>query len=378
MAEEKQDEASKTEEPTHKRIEDARKKGQIAGSREVNHFFMLLAFTFIIGVLGPHLMNQTGGILKPFITQPDMVEVSGLAFEQQMGELMGNVAALLALPMLLFIIAALAPNVIQNKWVFSAEQIKPKLEKLSPFKGLGRMFGLKAIIEFTKNLLKLTIIGVACVIALLPFTDHFARLLNSGMGEALQFGRFLALRMLIAAVIILFLFAIVDFVYQRFMLLKQLRMTKQEVRDEYKQQEGDPHVKAKVKQIRRDRARKRMMANVPKADVIITNPTHYAVALQYDPDSMKAPLLTAKGADAVAARIREAAEKHKVPIIRNPPLCRILYDSTDIDEEIPYEHYQAVAKIIGYVYRLKGKVPKKKPGNDKGGSSPFPNIKMKK
>lgn len=376
MAEEKQDDASKTEEPTHKKLEDARKKGQIAASREVNHFFMLLALAFILGVLGPHLFNQAGGILKPFITQPDMVEISGLAFEQQMKELMLNVAALMAVPIMLFGIAAIAPSVIQNKWVFTTEHVKPKFEKLSPMKGLSRLMGMKAIIEFIKNLAKLTIIGIACVIVLLPFTDKFHSLLNAGMAEALDFGKFLALRMLIAALIILFLFALIDFVYQRFMLMKQLRMTKQEVKDEYKQQEGDPHVKAKVKQLRRERARKRMMANVPKADVIITNPTHYAVALEYDPDSMKAPKLTAKGADAVAARIREAAEKHKVPIIRNPPLCRVLYDTTDIDEEIPYEHYQAVAKIIGYVYKLKGKQPKKKP--DAGGPNPFSNMKLKK
>jgi flagellar biosynthetic protein FlhB len=375
MAEEAQDDSSKTEEPSHRRLEEARKKGQIAASREINHFFMLLAFTFIIAVLGPAMLNQAGSMLKPFITQPDMVEVSGLAFEQQMREVVLNTAAVLMLPILLFLIAAFAPSVMQNKWVFTTEQIKPKWDKLSLFKGMGRLFGLKALVEFLKNLLKLTIVGVAVTLAILPFTDHFVMLLNSGLAESLEFGRILAMRMLMTATIILFFFGIVDYFYQRFMLMKQLRMSKQELKDEYKQQEGDPHVKAKVKQLRRERARKRMMANVPKADVIITNPTHYAIALEYDPENMAAPKLTAKGTDAVAKRIREAAEKAKVPIVRNPPLARILYDTTDIDEEIPYEHYQAVAKIIGYIYKLKGKQPKKR---DEKSTNPFKNLKMEK
>lgn len=375
MAEEKQDEASKTEEATPRKLEEARKKGQIPASREVNHFFMITALIFVVAVLGPYLSQQIGSVLKPFITQPDMVEVSGFAFEDQMNDLLINVGAIMVLPILLFVVAALSPSVVQNKWVFTTEQIKPKLEKLSVFRGFGRLFGLKALVEFIKNLLKLTIIGIACVLIILPFTDRFTGLMNMSVIESLDFSRYLAMRMLLTAIIILFFFAIIDFLYQRFSLLKQLRMTKQEVKDEYKQQEGDPHVKAKVKQLRRERAKKRMMENVPKADVIITNPTHYAIALEYDPDNMRAPKLTAKGVDAVAARIRESAEKHKVPIVRNPPLARILYDTTDIEEEIPYEHYQAVAKIIGYVYRLKGKKPKKR---DENTLNPFKNMKMQK
>lgn len=375
MAEESQDDSSKTEEPSQHKLNEARKKGQIPSSREVNHFFMLLAFAFVVVGLGPSLSEETTFLLAPFITHPDTLEVSGLAFEIQMQELMINVGILLLLPMFLFIIAAITPNIVQNKLVISTEQIKIKFEKISPLAGLKRLLGLRAIVEFIKNLLKITFVGIVCILVILPFTDHFALLLNTSLQEALQFARMLTQRVLIAAICILFLLAIVDFLYQRFIHLKKLRMTKQEVKDEYKQQEGDPHIKAKIKQIRRDRARKNMMANVPKADVIITNPTHYAIALEYDPASMKAPKLTAKGTDLVAKRIREAAEKHKVPIIRNPPLARILYDTTDVDEEVPYEHYQAVAKVIGYVYKLKGKQPKKR---DDKSANPFQNMKMKK
>jgi len=361
MSEEQQDEASKTEEPTPKRLEEARKKGQIANSREVNHFFMLLAITFLVMVLAAPMFKDTASLLAPFITQPDMLEVSGLAFEEHMAELMINIAVILVLPTLLFIVAALAPAVVQNKFVVTAEHIKPKWEKISPLKGIGRIFGKRALVEIFKNILKLTIVAIACTLVVLPFIPRFEGLTHAPPLASLALSGEISGRMLIAATIILFLLAVLDFFYQRFALLKQLRMTKQEVKDEYKQQEGDPQVKARVRQLRRDRARKRMMANVPKADVVITNPTHYAIALQYDAEKMKAPKLVAKGVDEVARRIRELAEKSKVPIVRNPPLARILYDTTDLDAEIPYAHYQAVAKIIGYVYKLKGKVPKKPP-----------------
>jgi flagellar biosynthesis protein FlhB len=359
MSEEQQDEASKTEEPTPRRLEEARKKGQIASSREVNHFFMLLAITFLIMVLAAPMFKDTTRLLAPFITQPDLFEVSGLAFEEQMAELMTGLAAILVLPILLFIIASLAPAVVQNKFVVAVEHIKPKWDKISPLKGLERLFGKRALVEILKNILKLTLVAIACTLAALPFLPKLEGLTHAPPLAWLALSGEISARMLITATIILFLLAVLDFFYQRFALLKQLRMSKQEVKDEYKQQEGDPQVKAKVRQLRRDRARKRMMANVPKADVVITNPTHYAIALKYDPEKMKAPKLVAKGVDDIARRIRELAEKSKVPIVRNPPLARILYDTTEIDAEIPYAHYQAVAKIIGYVFKLKGKVPKK-------------------
>jgi flagellar biosynthetic protein FlhB len=193
----------------------------------------------------------------------------------------------------------------------------------------------------------------------------------------LEYTQAISIKVLTAICIFLFLLAIIDYLYQRFNILKSLRMSKHELKEEYKQQEGDPHVKQRLRALRRERAQKRMMANVPKADVIITNPTHYAIALKYDAATMQAPVLLAKGADEVAARIREKAGEHKIPIIRNPPLARILYDTTDVDDEIPIEHYQAVAKIIGYVYRLKGKGPKEPPTKGKGGKGNVPTLKMK-
>ncbi len=356
MAEESEDDSSKTEEPSQKKLEEARKRGQIASSRELTHFFMMLAFTFYVF----HLAGRTGhgalDALTPFITRPDQYEMSAGGVIDMFQDITTRMLLLLAIPFLITIVAALAPAVLQRKIVFSTEHITPKLSKISPREGFTRMLGLKAIVEFLKNLLKVLIIGVMGVMIALPYQHELPQLLHSADKYTwAEYAQRICGKLLIAACLFLFLLGIIDYLYQRFLIMKSLRMSKQELKDEYRQQEGDPHIKGKLKQIRKERARKRMMANVPKADVIITNPTHYAVALKYDAAKMPAPIVLAKGADVVAGRIREIAGKHKIPILRNPPLARILYDTTDIDDPIPVEHYQAVAKIIGYVYRLKGK-----------------------
>ncbi len=377
MSEESEDDSSKTEEPSQKKLEEARKKGQVPSSRELNHFFMMLAFVFFVLTLGPATGRDTINLLSPFITQPDHYEMSAGGVSDTLRELVFGFLLLLSLPFLLTIVAALAPAVLQRKMIISAEHIMPKLSKISPLSGFGRIFGLKALIEFLKNLLKIFVVGVICTMVVMPYRHELPQLLHSANQlTLLEYSQKISGKVLTAVCIFLFLLSIMDYLYQRFMIMKSLRMSKQEMKDEYKQQEGDPHVKGKLRQIRRDRAKKRMMANVPKADVIITNPTHYAVALKYDPDKMPAPVVLAKGADEVAARIREMATGHKIPIVRNPPLARILYDTTDIDDEIPVEHYQAVAKIIGYVYRLKGKALPETQGKSGGKGKP-PTLKMK-
>jgi flagellar biosynthetic protein FlhB len=356
MAED-QDDSSKTEEPSHKKLEEARKRGQLVSSREVNHFFIIVAFTFFVLSLGPHMAQGVVQLLEPFITQPDEMEMSAAGFSSIMRDVIIGTALLLAIPLLATFAAALAPSFIQNKWVIAVESIKPKFEKISPKAGLKRLLGMKAWVEFLKNLLKIAVIAAIAVSIALPHRHELESLPALGSTGMLAFAQAIAAKMLLAVCVLLFLLSIGDYLWQRHTFLKQMRMSRQEMKDEYKQQEGDPHIKQKLKQIRREKARQRMMANVPKADVIITNPTHYAVALQYDPSKMPAPKLIAKGADDVAGRIREMATKNKIPIVRNPPLARILYDTTDIDDEIPIEHYAAVAKVIGYVYKLKGKKP---------------------
>lgn len=373
MADDSQDESSKTEEPTQRKLEEARKKGQVVQSREINHFFMMFAFTLIIMAIIPYTMRDALNNLSPFITAPDQIDITSTAFADLSKDVLIQAFLVMLVPTLLLIVAALAPAVIQNKFFFASERIMPKLEKISPMKGFSRIFGFKAFIEFLKNMLKVIVIGVIAYLVLAPQYKYAAVTVDMNLFSILETTKSLTVRLLIAVTCFLFFLAALDYFYQRFQFMKSMRMSKQEVKDEYKQQEGDPHIKGKRKQIAREKAQKRMMSNVPKADVVITNPTHFAVALQYEQGSMQAPKVIAKGADDVAMRIREIAEKHKIPVMRNPPLARVLYDTTDVDDEIPYEHYAAVAKIIGYVYKLKGKSMKPAGGN-KGGPPTMPKI----
>ena len=380
MSEEAEDDASKTEEPSQKRLDEARKKGQTVSTRELNHFFMMLALAVFVMILAPHFCISMMDMLTPFISRPDAFEITPAGVQDTFSNVLAETALRMAGPLvLLSFVAAIAPAVIQGKLIISAESIKPKLSKLSPLAGFKRIFGMKALVEFLKNFLKVLVVGTAAVMTVLPYRNNMERLVSTDKSSMLEFTQQMAGRMLIAACIFLFLLSLIDYVYQRIIFMKQMRMTKQELKDEYKQQEGDPLVKSKIRQLRHERAKKRMMANVPKADVIVTNPTHYAIALQYDSMVMPAPIVLAKGTDEVALRIREMATKHKIPIVRNPPLARVLYDTADIDEEIPVEHYQAVAKIIGYVYKLKGKTPPtSQPGRSKGQTGNKPILKTKK
>lgn len=373
MADDSQDESSKTEEPSQRKLEEARKKGQVVQSREINHFFMMFAFTLIIMAVIPYTMRDALHNLAPFITSPDTVDITSTAFADLSKDVLIQAFLVMLVPTLLLIIAALTPAVIQNKFFFASERIMPKLEKISPMKGFSRIFGFKAFIEFLKNMLKVIVIGAIAYLVVAPQYKYAAVTVDMNISSILETTKSLIVRLLIAVTCFLFFLGALDYFYQRFQFMKSMRMSKQELKDEYKQQEGDPHIKGKRKQIAREKAQKRMMASVPKADVIITNPTHFAVALMYEQGSMQAPKVVAKGVDAVALKIREVAEKHKIPIMRNPPLARILYDTTEVDDEIPYEHYAAVAKIIGYVYKLKGK-SMQKPAASKGGTPKMPKI----
>lgn len=365
---EENDDSSKTEEPSYKKLEEARKKGQLVSTRELNHFFMFLAMIFFVVNMAPGVGRDAFDVLSPFITRPESFEMSAAGVSATLGTLLVDSGLIIALTMLLTFVAALAPSILQGKWVFALEQVKPKLDKISPLAGLKRIYGRKALIEFLKNFVKIMIVAAVCYMAMRPHFHEMPGLVRSGSYFMLEFSGKVAVRILTFILVFLFLLSIVDYLYQRFVFMKSMRMTKQEVKEEYRQQEGDPHLKQKIKQVRTERARRRMMANVPKADVVITNPTHYAVALQYDDKTMMVPKVIAKGADEIAFRIREVAQSHRITIMRNPTLARALYDTAEIDEEIPVQHYQAVAKIISYIYKLKGRKPQAapaKPGSAK-------------
>ena len=350
-----EDDASKTEEPSGKKLGEARERGQVWRSPEFSSWAMLSALMVVLYFFLPRMIRDVTSAVTPFIEKPDQIAVDRGNLG---GVLFGTVYSLLpslAFPVVVILIAAIAPSLLQTGFVFTAQPLKPSLAKLSPLAGLKRMVSLQAALDLAKNLGKLAIVAAVAGYFIYPELSRIETLVTVDVADAAGEIQAVVIEMLAAVLAVLALLAAGDAFYQRHKFYKQLRMTKQEVKDEYKQAEGDPQVKGRLRQIRVERARRRMMQAVPKADVVITNPTHFAVALEYAPDTMDAPKLVAKGADLIARRIREVALEHDVPIVENPPVARALYATVELDEEIPPEHYKAVAEIISYVFKLKRK-----------------------
>lgn len=357
MADNDQDDAQKTEEPTHKRLTEAKKKGQLVTSREITSFFLLMVFALLIATLLPRLMKQAKFLLFPFIDHPDQLATGVQGISDVMREATLGSLSIMMVPLLFALGAVVVANYIQHGNVWTLDPMTPKLNRISPLAGWKRLFSLRSIVEFLKGIVKIIIVGIAIWYAVKADLNQIRMLPNHDVYAILLFLAKLSTNLMIAVCVAMFFIAAIDYMYQRFDYMKKMRMTKQEVKDEYKQQEGDPHVKQRLRQIRSERARKRMMSAVPQADVIITNPTHFSVALKYDNASMGAPTVIAKGIDHLALTIRKIAKENDIPIVQNPPLARALYDSVEIDAEIPADHYKAVAEIISYVYKLKGKMP---------------------
>jgi len=239
--------------------------------------------------------------------------------------------------------------------VVTAENMKPKLSKISLKEGVKRLFGTKSLMNLAKGVVKIVVVSIVSFMIVWPERDRLALMMTWDVAQLLPVVQTMALKMFAGVIAVMTVVAVLDYLFERMQWMKKQRMTVQEVKDEYKQMEGDPTVKAKLRQIRVERGRKRMMAAVPTATVIITNPTHYAVALKYE-QGMGAPVVVAKGVDAVAFKIREIGQEHDVPIVENPPLARALHATVEIDQEVKPEHYKAVAEVIGYVMRLKAKM----------------------
>jgi flagellar biosynthetic protein FlhB len=351
-----QDDSEKTEEPTPKKLEESRKKGQVALSREINNWVMLFTGTIVVLAIGPHSLTALKVHMQTYIEKAHLMPSvpGGMGFI--LGDSFWEVMGILTLPLIILIVAAFLGPFMQIGPLLAPQTIKPDFSKISPMAGFKRLFSLRSIMEFVKGILKIGIIGVIGVILLYPFyasVDHMVGLPVPLMMEELQI---LVLRLMSGILVILLVVAVVDLVYQRYEHHKKMMMSKQELKDEYKQTEGDPHVRAKLRQLRQEKARVRMMQAVPEADVIITNPTHYSLALKYKPDEMDAPVLIAKGVDDLAMRIREAAKENDIPLYENKPLARVLYDTVEVDQMIPEEHYKAVAEVISYVFQLKAKL----------------------
>ena len=355
---ENDDDSQKTEEPTAKRIADSRNRGQVAQSREVANWFMLFSAAVAVALFAPFSAEKYVHAVFQFLERPHDIPITPESLRHLFIDVAWTIAIAIAAPIGLFLVAAVSSSLVQYGLLFAPEKIKPQLSKISPIAGAKRMFSLRSLTELLKGLVKIGLVAAVAVVVLIPVFDKVALVPAMPIPVSLGVLHGTMIRMLVGVVAVVTALALLDYFYQVYEHRKKLRMTQQEVRDETRQSEGDPHVKARLRQIRTERARQRMMQAVPEADVVITNPTHYAVALKYDQDEMDAPKVVAKGVDEVARRIRETAEEHEVATFENPPLARALYGAVEIDEYIKAEHYQAVAEIIAFVMGIKTDRPR--------------------
>jgi len=314
---------------------------------------MLGVFSMSVLLFGGSAAGAIYKATMPFIESPDLVPAD---FEHLVAlgwKLLGVLLVAGAVPLVLALIAAIGAGYLQFGLVFSADGIMPKLDKISPFAGLKRMFSMRSLAEFVRGLLKLAVVGSVAMFLILPEVAHLNKLIGMEMVQLLAETKALLAKLLIGVVSIVAAIAAIDVIYQRLQHMREMRMSRQEIKDEFKETEGDPLVKGRLRQLRMERTRRRMMAQVPQSDVVVTNPTHYAVALKYDPGSMGAPKMMAKGVDKVVAKIREIAKEHGIPIVENPPLARGLFAAVDVDQEVTPEFYKAVAEVISYIFKLK-------------------------
>src|ERR1043165_2190643 len=354
MADER-DDTERSEDPTQRRLDEALQRGDVAKSQEVNTWFVLAGATLILLSFSGSMSAGMASLLRGLIANAHQIPVDGHSVVRAMQTLGFGTIAAVALPFVLLILAAILGNVVQHRLVWSAESLKPKVSKISPLAGLKRLFSKVALANFIKGLVKLAVIGAVMAVLLWPKRGQLDGLVAMDPAVVLPFTKTLSLEMLGTVVAILAIVAAADYLFQYRQWYERQKMSVRELKEEFKQTEGDPAIKAKIRQLRQSRARKRMMAAVPKASVVITNPTHYAIALQYD-RGMNAPVCLAKGLDNIALKIREVAAEHGIPVVETPPLARALHATVEIDQEVPPEHYRAVAEVIGYVMRLRGAV----------------------
>ena len=350
------DPESKTEEATPRKLADARLKGDVAKSPDVASALSLSGAAAVVLMSGGWFATSMAEQLLPFIAAPHTM-LGGL--ETGAGVEIGTnalwaIAPFLGLVMLATIIGGVGGNVAQSGLIFTAEKLKPDWSKVNPLAGFKRIFGPDGLFQFVKTFLKLLAVGFICWLVLKSHLRELENMAAMPPALILPLARDLAIALMMSTIIFLGFAAGADFLWQKYRFAERMKMSMEELKEDYKQSEGDPHVKAKLKQIRAQRSRQRMMQNVPNATVIVTNPTHYSVALRYESGDA-APVCVAKGVDALALRIREVAREHDVPIVENVPLARALYAAVDVDETIPREHFEAAAKVIGFVMQRRKK-----------------------
>ncbi len=342
----------RTEEATPRKLEQAREKGDIVYSPEVGTALSLIVVTGIVAFMAGPIASQLAHAFVGFLSMPEQFSTQPGALEAIAGAIGLKLLAIFGLLCLALAGAGVAARYIQDQPTFTGERLTPKLDKLNPIEGFKRVFGKAAVSSFLKSLAKLGVVGGVMLWALWPKDSTLENMSLLDPAALLPYVQDRVVAMLIALASASALIAVIDYVATRQSYMKRQRMSRREIKEEFRQQDGDPMVKAKLRQIRMERSRRRMMQNVPQASVVITNPTHYAVALKYEPGVTAAPVCLAMGVDATAQRIREVAQEHDIPIVEDPPLARALFATAEIDQPIPKEHYEAVAKVIGFVLRL--------------------------
>lgn len=345
----------KTEKATPRKREDERKKGKVAKSQDVNTAILLLFAFMILGIYGSTMKNQMTSLYEYTFTEYIHWELNTQTVMLIFTEIMIEVAKVIAPVMLIALIAGIAANLLQIGFLFTTEPLKFDLKKIDPIQGAKRIFSIRALVELLKSFLKIAFIGVITFTVIWMNKDEMMMLSLKNAESALGFFGRVTMIMGISAIIALLFLAVFDYAYQRYDFEKNMRMSKQEVKDEHKNIEGDPLIRSKIKEKQRQMAMQRMMSEIPQADVIITNPTHYSVAITYDELKASAPYVVAKGVDQVALKIREVAKAHDIMMVENRELARSLHDTVDIGEVIPEQFYQAVAEVLAYVYRLENK-----------------------
>nr|WP_197050066.1 flagellar biosynthesis protein FlhB [Campylobacter sputorum] len=339
----------KTEEPTSKKIEDARKEGNVPKSQDLSGFITLLIALVLVFVMIPFIGKQLIFLYHYYQGLIGLEFTKELVYQIVITSILRTL--MMVLPITISVaIAGVIGNVMQFGFIFTTKPLEFNLNKINPLSGLKKLFSIKKLIESAKIILKVSLVFIIAFYFLLSFVKELPRTLLFTMFSQLLW---LREKIMILAAVMLMLFLVIsllDILLVRFQYFKSLRMSKQEIKDEYKQMEGDPQIKSKIRSLQRQMAQRRMMQNIPVADVVITNPTHYAVALRYDKTKENAPIVLAKGVDHLALKIRAIATEHQIPIIENPPLARELYKVCDIEDEIPANLYKAVAEVLSFVY----------------------------
>jgi flagellar biosynthetic protein FlhB len=353
MADEDKD--SKTQDPTQKRLDEALERGDVVKSQEVNTWFVIAGSTLLLSSFSGSISAGIQAPMRNLLMNAHQIRVDGPGVLALIGSLEGILIGVLGVPLLLLMIAGVGSNLIQHRLVWSAQPLVPKFSKISPMAGAKRLFGKQAWANFLKGLFKIIALGSVMSMVLWPERHRLDALVRFDPVSLLGVTKAISVQLMGTVVAMLALVAALDYLFQYRQWFERQKMSLEEIKEEYKQSEGDPHIKGRIRQLRHARMKKRMMAAVPTASVVITNPTHYAVALKYE-RGMPAPLCVAKGVDLMALKIREVAAANDVPVVENVPLARALHASVEIDDEIPVEHYHAVAEVIGYVMKLRSGV----------------------